>query len=186
MRIGVFIGALCFLYSCSEPENTGQNQPSPQITSDSFAVPEKKPFYSSEFKQAVLWAISKGYVPLDPDTFTLIPPYEHFSLVNPAAYFNGQQSLYIGQSESVRVSLIKDAVVVMEERTFLSQEDLGSIQGALTRKLEDPRIERFLRRPFTYWQYKLALCHIFTDQERDRGKMDEIYNEWTRLQTPKE
>ncbi|MCC7303695.1 MAG: hypothetical protein IT233_13730 [Bacteroidia bacterium] len=186
MRIPLFIVTTTLFFACSAPEVSTPPTEDSVVKTDRLPIPEKKPVYSPDLKRAVLFALQKGYTLLDTDTFTLIPEQEHFSLVRPADYFDSQQQLFLRQSSSARVRLKKNAMIILEERTFLSYGDLGAVQGAMSRKLEDPRQERFLRRPFTFWQYKTALCHIFTESENNRSDMDELYTEWIRLQTPAE
>ncbi len=180
---------LWVLSSCSG-ENTEPVKALSDSTSYSVTPTEppqaKKPFYSPEFRKAVLSALERGYTPLNPDTFELVPPNEYFSLVSPQNYFNGQQMIYFNQGETVRVRLKKSHELVMEEFTFLSTKDLDEIMMAMTRKLTDPREERFLRRPFTYWQFKNALCHIYTQEEKDRKAMDVAYEIWIGFQMPAE
>lgn len=186
MRVTLFIVTAGLFFACSAPEVSKPRSENPIVKTDSLPVPAKTPVYSPGLKTVVLFALQKGFTLLDADTFTLIPEQEHFSLIRSSDYFDAQQLLFIRQSGSARVRLKKNAVIILEERTFLSYGDLGAINGALSRKLEDPRQERFLRRPFTFWQNKTALCHIFTENEKDRADMDELYTEWIRLQSPAE
>ena len=188
LLVVIFVLPLAFS-SCSD-ESTDPALEGKDSSSYSVTLTEppkaKKPFYSPEFRKAVLSAIERGYTPLNPDTFELVPPTEYFSLVNPQNYFNSQERIYFDQGETVRVRLKKSHELVFEEYTFLSTKDLDEIVAAMSRKLANPREDRFLRRPFTYWQFKNALCHIYTPEEIDRKSMDVAYELWIGFQTPAE
>ena len=186
----VVISALSLsLLACTEaeqiPDLKTSNGGSYSVTATD-PVPAKKPFFSPEFRKGVLSAMSLGYVPVSPDTFELIPENEFFSLVNPAGIFTEQQMIYFKQGESVRVRLKGACEIAMEERTLLSTQDLDIIISAMSRKLKDPQEERYMKRPFSYWQFKSAICHIYTTEEKNRKHMDTVYELWIGFQTPVE
>ncbi len=188
---------LFFVASCSGDVSTPDAIQDKQVPLGDSSLTEKIPVVRPSFRKAVLAMLAKNWQLANTDTFEIIPEGEYFSLTTPGNILSGQDMIYLKQGETVRVrfqfqSNAKNPKasnmheIILEEHILLSTQDVDRIIAAMSKKVTSPYEERFLKRPFTFWQFENAICHLFTAEEKHRKLMDLCYEEWVKIQSPGE
>ena len=194
-RFSVII--LLFMASCSGDISAPDAIQDKQVPQGDSSLTEKSPVVRPSFRKAILAMLAKNWQLANPDTFEIIPEGEYFSLTTPGNILSGQDMIYFKQGETARVrfQFQSDAQnskasnmheIIMEEHILLSTQDVDRIIAAMSKKVTSPYEERFLKRPFTFWQFENAICHMYTAEEEHRKVMDGVYEEWIKIQSPEE
>lgn len=189
---------LSFLFGCSSPSGNAEKEKahcdSIQLANAEKLNPPQAPIFDTipqpteDLKKFLSEAKKIKFLPADTaHKFTASDHSNYFGVANMPNTFAGYERSAMKRAKNACLDLIKNNSTVhvkVEEWIFENEADAKQVDDALSAPLEDKRMERFARFPFTFWRVRERMYYVHTVNEQDRAEVDKVSNLLVNLLSP--